>query len=152
MSVKQISIFLEHKPGSLYDLTMTLAENDINIRALTVAETGEMALIRLIVDNFLWTAALLKNSGYHATFNDVIVARISNVPGGLNHILEVLYDANVNIEHTYSIMASKNVLTYDNVGLLPAYMVFEVDDFAKASDVLKKAGIQIIKQGELSGL
>ena len=149
MSVKQISIFLEHKPGSLYDLTMTLAENDINIRALTVAETGEMALIRLIVDNFLWTAALLKNSGYHATFNDVIVARISNVPGGLNHILEVLHNANINIEHTYSIMSSKNTSSGSESD---AYMVFEVDDFDKASDSLTKAGFQIIKQGDLAGL
>ncbi|MBQ6773095.1 MAG: hypothetical protein IJP48_03435 [Synergistaceae bacterium] len=118
MSVKQISIFLEHKPGSLYDLTMTLAENDINIRALTVAETGDMALIRLLVDNFLWTASLLKNSGYHATFNDVIVAKISNVPGGLNHILEVLYAAKINIEHTYSIMTSKNALNNVERGVL----------------------------------
>ena len=149
MSVKQISIFLEHKPGSLHELTTLLANNDIHVRALTVAETGEMALIRFLVDNFLWTASLLKNSGYHATYNDVIVAKISNVPGGFNHILEVLHNANINIEHTYSIMTSKNNLSGSESD---AYMVFEVDDFEKASGLLREAGIQILKQGELPGI
>ena len=149
MSVKQISIFMEHKPGALHELTTLLANNDIHIRALTVAETGETALIRFIVDNFLWTVSLLNKSGYHAIFNDVIVLKISNVPGGFNHILEILYKANINIEHTYSIMSSKNNSSGSESD---AYMVFEVDDFDKASDSLTKAGFQIIKQGDLAGL
>ena len=146
MSVKQISIFLEHKPGTLYDMTMTLADNDINIRALTVAETGEMALVRLIVDNFMWTATILKNAGYFAQFSDVVVARISNVPGGLNRVLEVLYNAKINVEHMYSIMNSKHSVNAD------AYMAFETSDCVKASELLAQSGITLINQGELSGL
>ena len=146
MSVKQISIFLEHKPGSLYDMTMTLADNDINIRALTVAETGKMALVRLIVDNFMWTATILKNAGYSAQFSDVVVARISNVPGGLNRVLEVLYNAKINVEHMYSIMSGAH-----SAGM-NAYMAFETSDYAKASELLARSGITLINQGELSGL
>ena len=145
MSVKQISILLEHKPGMLYDMTMTLADNDINIRALTVAETGEMALVRLIVDNFMWTAAILKNAGYSAQFSDVIVAKISNVPGGLNRVLEVLYNAHINIEHMYSIISNKH-----SSG--EAYMAFETNEYAMASELLASSGITLINQGELSGL
>lgn len=146
MSVKQISIFLEHKPGTLYDMTMTLADNDINIRALTVAETGEITLVRLIVDNFMWTATILKNAGYSAQFSDVVVARISNVPGGLNRVLEVLYNAKINVEHMYSIM---NGIYSAGTN---AYMAFETSDYAKASELLARSGITLISQGELSGL
>lgn len=62
MSVKQFSVFLENKIGSLFEMVSLLAENDINIRALTVAESGEEVLIRFIVDNALWTASILKNN------------------------------------------------------------------------------------------
>lgn len=148
MSVKQISIFLENKPGTLYDVAMTLADNDINIRALTVAETGEMALVRLIVDNFMWTVTVLKNAGYFAQFSDIVVAKISNVPGGLNRVLEVLCDAKINVEHTYSIISH----SAGGGGGQDAYMAFETSDCAKASELLASAGITLINQGELSGL
>ena len=156
MNVKQISIFLENKPGSLYDIAETLAAQDINIRALTVAETGDMALTRIIVDNVLWTISILKNEGYSPNFSDVIVAKISNVPGGLSRILEVLKESGINIEHTYSLINRK--LSKDNVNSIigfsvaDAYMVFEVSDVSKASDVLKRSGIKIIQQEELSAL
>ena len=156
MNVKQISILLENKPGSLYDIAETLAAQDINIRALTVAETGDMALTRIIVDNVLWTISILKNEGYSPTFSDVIVAKISNVPGGLSRILHVLKENSINIEHTYSLINRKiskdNVNSIIGFSVADAYMVFEVSDVSKASDVLKRSGIKIIQQEELSAL
>ena len=146
MSVKQISIFLEHKPGMLYDMAMTLADNDINIRALTVADNGDTALVRLIVDNFMWTATILKNAGYSAQFSDVVVAKISNVPGGLSRVLEVLYNAGINVKHMYSIINGK----FSAGG--SAYMALETNECAKASELLARSGISLINQGELSGL
>ena len=125
-----------------------LAENDINIRALTVSEIGETALIRFIVDNALWTASILKNAGYHAQLSDVAVVKISNVPGGLARILETLHYAEVNIEHMYSIMTNKFLFGEEH----NAYVVLDVDNFAKASEAFNKAGIRIIKQGEIVGL
>ena len=149
MSVKQISLFKEHKPGSLHKITSMLAENDIHIRALTVAETGnELSLIRFIVDNVLWTASVLKNAGYATSLVDVIVVKFSNVPGGLNHILEILENGNINIEHMYSLMSDKPVLSEN----AEEYMVFEVDNYEKALKILQEAGIKIIRQGELSNL
>ena len=156
MNVKQISILLENKPGSLYDIAETLAAQDINIRALTVAETGDMALTRFVVDNVLWTISILKNEGYSPTFSDVIVAKISNVPGGLSRILHVLKENSINIEHTYSLINRKiskdNVNSIIGFSVADAYMVFEVSDVSKASDVLKRSGIKIIQQEELSAL
>ena len=146
MSVKQISLFMEHRPGSLHEITAMLAKNDIHVRALTVAETNnELSLIRFIVDNVLWTASVLKNAGYTTTFVDVIVVKFSNVPGGFDHILEIFEKADINIEHMYSLMDHKNVSS----GISEEYMVFEVNDFAKA---LMEAGIEIVRQGELSDL
>ena len=149
MSVKQISLFMEHKPGSLHEITAMLAKNNIHVRALTVAETSsELSLIRFVVDNVLWTASVLKNAGYATSFVDVIVVKFSNVPGGFDHILEIFEKANINIEHMYSLMDHKNTSPERS----EEYMVFEVNDFPKASEALNAAGIEIIKQGELADL
>ena len=139
MNVKQISIFIENRPGSLYEVVETLAENDIHIRAFTVMESGNITTLRLIIDNVLWASAILKNSGYNAAFSEVLVINIANVAGGLSRVLEAMNDAGINIEHIYS-MTDKNI---------SGVLVFEVDDVKKASGVLKDNGIKVITQEEL---
>ena len=144
MNVKQVSIFLEHVPGSLYDVTATLTENDIHIRALSVAEVGGVVLLRLVVDNVLWTASILKNSGYPATFTEVVMVDIADVEGGLCRVLKVMKDAGVNVEYAYS-LTGKNTLGSGGV-------IFEVDDTQKAVDALNSNGIKVISQEELYAL
>ncbi len=139
MNVKQISIFIENRPGSLYEVVETLAENDIHIRAFTVMESGNITTLRLIIDNVLWASSILKNSGYNAAFSEVLVINIANVAGGLSRVLEAMNDAGINIEHIYS-MTDKNI---------SGVLVFEVDDVKKASGVLKDNGIKVITQEEL---
>ena len=139
MNVKQISIFIENRPGSLYEVVETLAENDIHIRAFTVMESGNITTLRLIIDNVLWASSILKNSGYNAAFSEVLVINIANVAGGLSRVLEAMNDAGINIEHIYS-MTDKNI---------SGVLVFEVDDVKKASGVLKNSGIKVITQEEL---
>ena len=144
MNVKQVSIFLEHVPGSLYDVTSTLAENDIHVRALSIAELGGIVILRLVVDNVLWTASILKNSGYPATFTEVVVVNIADVKGGLCRVLEVLKEAGINLEYAYSLIGTNN--------LGGGVMIFEVNDTSKAVDVLNKEGIKVISQEELYAL
>ena len=146
MSVKQISVFLEHKPGTLYDMTMTLADNDIIIKALNVTQDDRQSVARLVVDNVLWTSSILKNAGYSIKIDDVVIVNISNVTGGLNRILEILNDAEINIEYMYSIMLIRNLKNTETC------MIFEVDEFTRASNFLEKSGVKIIRHGELSEL
>ena len=142
MNVKQVSIFIEHVPGTLHSVVKTLAENDIHIRAFSVVETGGVSVLRLIVDNVLWTASIIKNLGYPATFTEVVVVSIKNSAEEFCHVLEVMKDAGINIEYSYSVMI-KNP---------SAGFVFEVNDTAKAQEVLTEAGITVITHEELYAL
>ena len=141
MYVKQVSIFLEHVPGTLYDVITGLMEKDIHIRALSVAELGGIIVLRLVVDNVLWTASHLKTLGYPATFTEVIVINVSNIGRGLCRVLEVMKDANVNLEHAYS-LAGGNVVGGGGI-------VLEVNDTERAVDALESAGIHVVTQEEL---
>lgn len=142
MNVKQVSIFIEHVPGTLHKVVKNLMENDIHIRAFSAAEIGGIDVLRLIVDNILWTASHLKTFGYPATFTEVTVVVIPNLTERFCKVLEVMKDAGINIEYSYPIVL-KNSL---------AGIVFEVDDSAKASDALTNAGIKVITQEELQTL
>lgn len=150
MNVKQISFFIENRPGSLYDITKALADENIHIHALTTVEAGSMCLVRLLVDNVLWTSSVLKNNGVAASIVDIIVARISHTPGGLGRVLEVMMKAGVNIEHMYSVISNTGEGTENKI--LETYVAFEVNDVNKAILVLKAAGIGLIAQEELNSL
>ena len=145
MNVKQISLIVENKPGTLHDAIVMLSKNDIHVKAITVEDTHKSSIIRIIVDNILWTASILKNAGFETNFVDVLVTKISNVPGGLNHVLEVLDNAEINIEHMYSIMHSLNSGSTEE-----AYVVFEISDIEKALTIFKDEHIEIIDQEHLS--
>ncbi|MBQ9628778.1 MAG: hypothetical protein IJP97_08170 [Synergistaceae bacterium] len=150
MNVKLISFFIENHPGTLYDITKALADENIHIHALTTVEAGSMCLVRLLVDNVLWTSSVLKNIGVAASFVDILVARISHVPGGLSKVLEVMKKAEVNIEHMYSVISNTGEGTENKIP--EAYVAFEVNDVNKAILVLKAAGIGLVSQEELFSL
>ncbi len=142
MNVKQVSIFIEHVPGTLHKVVKSLMENDIHIRAFSVAELGGIDVMRLIVDNILWTASHLKTLGYPATFTEVVVVSIPNSAERFCNVLEVMRNAGANIEYSYSILLNNS----------EAGFIFEVDDSAKASEALNNAGIHVITQEELQTL
>ena len=144
MSVKQISVFLENRPGSLHEMTRVLANNNIDLRGLSLAETSEFGIVRLIVDDVLGTATVLKDAGFISSLTDVLAVEVLNVPGGLNRVLEILDGAGVNIEYMYAILGNKRSET--------AYMIFRVDDNAKAGSALKNASVKILEPAELSAL
>ena len=144
MSVKQISVFLENRPGCLHDMTKALAEAGIDLRGLSLAETSDFGIVRLIVDDVTGTASTLRDAGFVASMTDVLAVEVPNVPGGLNRVLEVLDGAGINVEYMYAILGNKKSDT--------AYMIFRVNDNAKASSALRDSGVRIMGAEELSAL
>ncbi|MBR0079522.1 MAG: acetolactate synthase [Synergistaceae bacterium] len=144
MSVKQISVFLENKPGCLHEMTKVLADAKIDLRGLSLAETSEFGIVRLIVDDVLGTATVLKDAGFVSSLTDVIAVEVLNVPGGLNKVLEILHGEKINIEYMYAILGNKTSET--------AYMIFRVNDNSKATSALNNSGIKIMEQAEISAL
>jgi len=143
MSVKQISVFLENRPGALLGLTRVLAEKNIDMRAFSLAETSEFGIARIIVNDIDATAAVLSAEGFVHSITPVVAVAISNTPGGLNQALTALSGAGVNVEYMYAFIGGRR----DS-----AYMIFRVADDEKASEVLRAAGIQLAEQEEIVSL
>ena len=144
MSVKQISVFLENRPGCLHEMTKALADAKIDLRGLSLAETSDFGIVRLIVDDVMGTVNTLRDSGFVASLTDVLAVEVPNVPGGLNKVLEVLDGAGINVEYMYAILGNRKSDT--------AYMIFRVNDNVKASSALEADGVKIMEPEELSAL
>ncbi len=143
MTAKQISIFLENKPGKLSEFTKILEQNNINMRALSLAEAEDFGILRLIVDDSYKAACVLKENSYIFSITPVLAVGIPDRPGSLVKVLDLLGDNGVNLEYTYAFTTRKKDM---------AYMIFRVTDNEKAIEVLTKNGIQPICQSELSKL
>ncbi len=144
MNVKQISVFLENRPGGLHEMTKALAQAGINLRGLSLAETSDFGIVRLIVDDVAGTATTLRDAGFVASLTDVLAIEVPNVPGGLNHVLEVLDRAGINVEYMYAILGDRKSDS--------AYVVFRFSDNAKASSALAGSGVRIMGAEELSAI
>ncbi len=144
MSIKQISVFLENTPGALYAMTGVLAQNKVDMRALSLAETKDFGIVRIIVDNVYTATTVLKDAGYVHSVTSVLGVAIPDTPGGLNRVLQVLTDAKVNVEYMYAFLGGKDV---DH-----AYMIFRVEDAAAAGAALAARGIQTVGQEEIEKL
>ena len=147
MNIKQISIFLEDKPGTLHGVASLLAERGVHIRAMTAMDMGGTTILRLLVDNIIYTASILKEAGYPANFTEVIVAEVKNAGGDLIKVLDAIKSAGVNIKHVYPIM-SKNTIRLSNA----VHMVFEVSDNERAMRFLEQHEIRLLTQEELAAL
>lgn len=139
MSVKQISVFVENKKGELAQLTRYIADQHINLRALSIADTQDFGILRIICEDPVSAEEALKKGGYITTITDVLAAAIEDKPGSLASILEVLTDAGVFVEYTYAFLSSK----------AGAYMIFRVDDNQQAAAALAGAGIKTANQEDL---
>lgn len=133
MSIKQISVFVENKPGAMSAMTGVLAENNIDMRALSLAETSDFGIVRIIVDNIYSATTVLKDAGYIHSVTDVLGVAIPNVPGGVNKVLNVLENAGINIEYMYAFLGKKEKNH--------AYMIFRVQDDAAATKALMENNI-----------
>ena len=142
MSVKQLSVFLENRPGALYGMTGILSQNKIDMRALSVAETRDFGILRIIVDDPYKTATVLKDAGYVYNITPVLGVAIPDVPGGLNKVLQVLTDARINVEYMYAFLGGKTEA---------AYMIFRVEDNNAAAEALASRGIKTLEEADILG-
>lgn len=140
MSVKQISIFIENKKGSLAEVTKFIADKKINLKALSIADTQDFGILRIITDKPDEARDMLKNEGYTVTATSVLAVELADAPGSMASILSVLSENNVSVEYTYAFMS-----TVEN----KAYMIFRVDDNDKATKTLIAANIPVINQEDI---
>lgn len=141
MSVKQISVFIENKTGMLAEVTRYIADHNINMKALSIADTHDFGILRIICDNHSEAAQALKDGGYVIAETEVLAVEIPDKPGSLATILEILAAADISVEYTYAFLSVKN----DN----HAYMIFRVDDNAHASATLVSEGFTVAQQTSL---
>lgn len=139
MSVNQVSVFLENKPGTLNAMTEALANGGINIRALSLADTKDFGIVRMIVNDVYEATNVLKDANFVAKFTPVLIYRISDETGGLNKLLKSFTETEVNIEYMYAFAGKKN-----------AYMIFRVTDTKKAEALLSGKGLKSLTQEEIA--
>ena len=140
MSVKQISVFLENRPGTLNEMTKILADNKIDMRALSVSETKDFGIARLIVDDVFAATNTLKKEGYVASLTPVLAYAVPDEPGGLHHLLGEFNAAQVNIEYMYAFLGGKRG---------QAYMIFRVTDTKRAEAALVERGLKSLSLDEI---
>lgn len=143
MSLKQLTIFVENKKGALVDITKTLADNNINMRALSIADTEDFGILRLIVDNNDVATNALQNAGYLLKTTEVVGVKIGDQPGKLSTALDVLDKADINMEYLYAFMSRTEK---------HAYVVLRVADNAQAEKVLEDAGFHMITDADVNKL
>lgn len=143
MTVKQLSVFVENEPGKMAELAEVLFRHNIDMRAMSMAETKDFGILRMIVDDSYKTSCVLKDEGYILSITPVLAVEVPDAPGGLLKILNVLKENNINIEYMYAFIARKKNA---------AYMIFRVEDNDKAKSVLTKAGVRLVCQDELNEL
>ncbi len=143
MRVEQISIFLENKSGRLAEVTGVLAKAGVNIRALSLADTADFGILRLIVNDTDRANRILKESGFTVAKTEVIALVVPDTPGGLAGILSILDQAGINVEYMYAFVQRSG----DN-----AIIIFRFDELDKAARVLLDAGVRVLKAEEVYAL
>jgi len=139
MSVNQVSVFLENKPGTLKKLTEVLANHSINIRALSLADTSEFGIVRMLVNDVYEATNVLKEENFVASITPVLAYKISDATGSLDKLLQAFSDSSINVEYMYA-FAGKN----------DAFMIFRVKDTKNAETTLKSHGLKSLTQEELA--
>lgn len=140
MKVEQISIFLENRAGRLSEVTRVLSEAGVNIRALSLADTSDFGILRLIVSDFDKAKKVLKEGGFTVGKTTVVAVEVEDKPGGLHNILKLLSGQGINVEYMYAFVqqSGKN-----------AVLIFRFDRTDEAIDILQKNGLKIIPGEEL---
>jgi len=143
MAVEQISIFLENKSGRLAEVTGILAEAGVNIRALSLADTADFGILRLIVDRNDAAKQALKDHGFTLGMTQVVALEVPDRPGGLMGILRTLGAAGISVEYMYAFVQRSG----EN-----AIVIFRFDELDKAIQVLTAAGVRVLRGEELYAL
>ncbi len=140
MTVNQISVFLENEPGKLSSFTHLLRENNIDLRALSIAEVENFGILRIIVNDVYAASTILKNAGYVFKITPVLAVPLKDVAGGLAEVVDVLGDNQINIDYIYAFTARERD---------KAYVVLRVEDNEKAIAILTARGYAPVSQEDL---
>ncbi|HAS37598.1 MAG TPA: amino acid-binding protein [Ruminococcaceae bacterium] len=140
MAITQISVFLENRAGQLSEITKILSDNNIDLKALNIAETADYGILRIISDDCNEAAKLLRNNGFIVTETPVVAAAVPNKAGGLNELLNIISNEDIDIEYMYSVFGQKDGL---------AYMIFKVKDVDIFTSVLKKYFVVVANENDL---
>ncbi|WP_243546538.1 ACT domain-containing protein [Pseudodesulfovibrio tunisiensis] len=140
MKVDQLSIFLENRAGRLAEVTRLLSESGVNIRALSLADTSDFGILRLIVSDFEAARDKLKENGFTVGRTSVVAVEVDDQPGGLNNILHLLQDADINVEYMYAFVQQSGN---------SAVLIFRFDRTDEGIEVLQKNNIKIIEGATL---
>ena len=137
MTIKQLSVFIENKRGRLAEITNVLRQNSINIRALSIADTKEFGILRLIVSDVAKAADVLREDGFTVSLTDVVAIGIADRPGGLAEAMEVLDNNQISVEYMYAFISR----TEDT-----AYVIMRVLDNEAAIRIFEEAGFEMMKE------
>lgn len=135
MKVDQLSIFLENRAGRLAEVTRILSESGVNIRALSLADTSDFGILRLIVSDFDKAKENLKAGGFTVGRTTVVAVKVTDKPGGLHNILDMLRDAKINVEYMYAFVTQTGA---------DAIIIFRFDRTDQAIELLQKSNITMV--------
>ena len=138
--ITQLSIFLENRLGRLLEVVSLLGENDINIRALSLADKATYGILRIIVDKRKQAVGILKSNNFSVNETNVIAAEVDDKPGGLASVLKVFVDNGINVEYMYAFVEKTGE---------KALVVFRVENPDKGEEILKKNNIKILNENEM---
>lgn len=143
MKITQISVFLENKKGRLYEVCSLLGKNNVNIYALTIAETENFGVLRIVVDKSDLAVKVLKQNNFVANITEVVAVEVADQPGGLAAILKILVDNDISVEYMYGFVEKFSD---------KAILVFRFEDTDKAQKILIGSNIKIVTKKEIEGL
>lgn len=143
MAVKQISIFIENKEGRIKKAIDTLAQQNINIRALSIADTTKYGILRLIVSDNKKAIAALEDNGFVVRENEVIIIAVPDEPNGLNSTLAVFDEKGINLEYLYAFVSSKTD---------EAIVVMRLENMEKAFEALENSDVKILDAEDIKDL
>ena len=143
MAIKQLTVFIQNKKGTVVSVTDILAKNNINLRALSIAETQDFGILRMIVNDETTAEKVLEENGYLIKVIDVVGVKIGDEPGKLTAALSVLDQAGINVEYLYAFMARTE---------RHAYVVLRVEDNEVAESILTGAGFKMITEADINKL
>ncbi len=143
MAIKQLTVFVQNRKGTIVSVTDILAKNNVNIRALSIAETEDFGILRLIVNDEKTAVSVLEEQGYLIKVVDVVGVKIGDAPGKLTAALDVLDKADINVEYLYAFMARTEK---------HAYVVLRVEDNEAAGAALESAGFHLITEADICKL
>ena len=143
MPIMQLSVFAQNKPGAIIEITHILAEAGVNIRALSLADTADFGILRLIVNPTDKAEKVLEDAGYLCQLSPVIAVAMPDKPGGLSHVLSVLSENGINIEYMYAFVSRRS----DD-----AYMILRPQNCEEAEEALKNAGEKVLSSNDVEAL